>query len=100
MMRMFFQRRFHVFFIALICFASVSALAMGEDRFAVTVGTHDKLVFFGPKGERSAELSVPSISQPVTIGDVSFQVSYGRDANGRLTAILAPGSTPVALHFT
>jgi len=88
------------FLTALICFVAVSALAMGEDRFAVTVGAHDKLVIFGPKGERVTEISVPSIAQPVTMGDVSFQVSYGRDSSGRLTAILSPSATaPVALHF-
>jgi len=99
-MKIFFADRFQTFLIALICFVAISSLAMGADRFAVTVGAHDKLVVLGPKGERAAEFSVPSIAQLVTIGDLSFQVSYGRDVHERLTAILTPSSTaPVDLHF-
>ena len=80
---------------------SISTYVYGDDRFAVAVGAHDSLIVFGPKGERLAELPVPSISQPVTVGATSFQVSYGRDANDRLTAIFAPNSSqPQDLHFT
>jgi hypothetical protein len=100
MTKMFLNDRLQTLLTVLICFVAVSGLAMGEDRFALTVGAHDHLVIFGPKGERAAEISAPTIAQPVTIGDVSFQVSYGRDANGHLTAILTPSSTaPAALHF-
>jgi len=75
-------------------------MAMGEDRFAIAVGAHDKLVVFGPKGERVGEFSAPAIGEPVTVGDVLFQVSYGHNAKGQLTAILTPSSTtPAALHF-
>ena len=91
--------RIKVFWIGVACFTAVSVLAFGEDRFALTVSDHDKLVVFGPKGERVVELSVPSIAQPATVGSVSFQISYGRD-NGLLKAILAPSETaPAALHF-
>jgi len=73
---------------------------MGRDRFAVIVGPHDKLVIFGPKGERAAELSAPAIAQQVALSDVSFQVSYGINSNQRLTAVLAPNATaPGELHF-
>ena len=97
---MFFLDRFQIFLTALICFVAVSSLARGADRFAITVGAHDKLVIFGPKGERAAEFPVPSIAQPVTIGDISFQVSYGRDTYGQLTAIVTPSSiAPADLHF-
>jgi len=100
MTKMFFADRIQTFLIALICFFAISSLAMGNDRFAITVGAHDKLVIFGPKGERAAELSVPSIAQPVTIGDMSFQVSYGHNAKEQLTAILTPSATdPTELHF-
>ena len=99
-MKIFFAYRLQTFLTALICFAAVSSLAWGNDRFAITVGARDKLVIFGPKGERAAEFPVPSIAQPVTIGDISFQVSYGRNAKDQLTAILTPSSTaPVDLHF-
>jgi hypothetical protein len=100
MTKMFFPDRFQTFLTGLICFIAVSSLAMGSDRFAVIVGAHDKLVIFGPKGERAAELPVPSMAQPVTIGDISFQVSYGHNAKEQLTAILTPSATaPAALHF-
>ena len=101
MTKIFLANRFHAFLTALICFVAVSTLAMGDDRFAIAVGAHDKLVVFGPKGERAAEISVPSAGQAVTVGDTSFQVSYGRDSNGQLTAIISPSDTaPVDLHFT
>ena len=101
MTKIFFADRFQIFLTALICFVSISSLARGNDRFAVTVGAGDKLVIFGPKGERAGEFSVPAIAQPVTIGDLSFQVSYGRNAHEQLTAILTPSSTaPAAFHFT
>jgi type 1 fimbria pilin len=97
---MLFTDRLQIFSTALICFVALSSLAMGEDRFAVVVGAHDKLVVFSPKGERAAELSAPAIAQSVTAGDVSFQVSYGRNANQQLTAILTPSATSAAdLHF-
>lgn len=100
MTKIFFPDRFQTFLTALICFVAVSSLAMGDDRFAVTVGAHDKLVIFGPKGERAGEFSVPAIGQPVTVGSISFQVSYGRDSNGQLTAILTPSSdAPADFHF-
>lgn len=97
---MFFADRLQTFWTALICFVAVSSLAMGDDRFAIAVGAHDKLVVFGPKGERAAELPAASIAQPVTTGAVSFRVSYGRDAKDQLTAILTPSATaPADLHF-
>jgi len=74
--------------------------AFAADRFAVAVGAHDMLLIFGPKGDQRAELPVPSISQNVAVGATLFQVSYGRDANGLLTAIIAPDpSQPQDLHF-
>jgi hypothetical protein len=91
---------FQASLIALICFVAVFSLASANDRFAIAVGAHDKLVVFGPKGERVAELSVPTVGQPVTVGNVSFQVSYGSDARGQLTAIVAPSAAaPTDLHF-
>ena len=101
MTKMYLPERLQTLLAALLCFAALSGFALAQDRFAVTVGTHDHLVIFGPKGERISELSVPTIAQAITVGDVSFQVSYGTDANGQLTAILTPSSTaPTALHFT
>ena len=85
---------------ALVLLLAIANKAMADDRFAVAVGAHDSLVIFGPKGDRVAELPVPSISQPVTVAGTSFQVSFGRDANDLLTAIFAPNSAqPQDLHF-
>ena len=93
--------RLQTFLTALICFAAVSSLAVGEDRFSITVEQPDKLAVLGPKGDHVADLTAPTIAQTVTIGDVSFQLSYGRNANGDLSAILTPSSaTSPALHFT
>jgi hypothetical protein len=97
---MFLLNQVKVLLTGFVFFVALSAGAMGEDRFAITVSTHDKLVIFGPKGDRVAELAVPTIGQSATAGDVSFQVSYGRDTNGRLSAILSPSETaPAPLHF-
>jgi hypothetical protein len=92
--------RVKVFLVGIASFVAVSVLASAEERFAIVVGPHDNLVFFGPKGDRVAELTVPTIAQTATVGDVSFQVSYGKDSSGQLTAILTPsGTAPAALHF-
>ena len=91
-----------------ICFAqtslllllAASSLAMGDDHFALAVGPRDTLMLLGPGGTTAAQLSVPTISKPVKVGDTSFQVSYGRDANDLLTVILTPDPTePKSLHF-
>ena len=74
------------------------AWASGQDRFAVAVGARDMLVI---TGDHKTELPLPSISQTVRVDGATFQVSYGRDANGLLTAIFAPNpSQPQDLHFT
>ena len=81
---------------------AAASTARADDRFAIAVGQHGDLLIYGPKGEKVADLPIPSISQPVTVnGTTSFQVSYGRDVNDRLTAILAPNPTqPEDLHFS
>jgi hypothetical protein len=100
MRKKFMNSWFRKSFVVLTVLVTTSSLAFADDRFALAVGAHDTLVVFGPKGERVAQLPVPSISQPVTVGATSFQVSYGRDANNMLTAILAPNpSQPQDLHF-
>lgn len=76
-----------------------SSFALADDNFALVISGNNNLVVFGPKGERAAEISSPTISQSVVIGGTTFQVSYGRDANDLLTAILAP-STGQPLHFS
>jgi len=87
--------------VALLLIGGGSLCAQAADSFALAPSGNDSLVVFGPKGERVAELSVPTISKEVTVGSTSFQISYGRDASNDLTAILAPSSTkPEELQFT
>lgn len=85
---------------ALLLLVAMATSSHAADRFALAVGPHGSLIVFGPKGERVAELPVPSIAQNVNVGATSFQVSYGRDANDMLTAIVVPNpSSPQDLHF-
>ena len=82
-----------------ILLAISSVFASADDRFALTLGAQGNLIIFGPKGERT-EITVPTISKSITVGATTFQISFGRDANDLLTAILAPDSTqPQDLHF-
>jgi hypothetical protein len=76
--------------------------ALADDRFALAVGQHGDLLVFGPKGDKVADLPVPTISQSVTVnGATTFQVSYGRDVDDRLSAIISPNAAqPADLHFT
>jgi hypothetical protein len=72
--------------------------ASAQDRFSLSVGSRDMLVV---QGDHRTELPLPSISQAVIVNGTTFQVSYGRDATGLLTAIIAPNpSEPQDLHFT
>jgi hypothetical protein len=59
-----------------------------DDFFSVAINSKDQLVIFAPSGDKLAELNDKTLSQPVKIGHVSLQISYGRDANGLLTALL------------
>jgi hypothetical protein len=79
---------------------AVSSFASAEDRFALAVGPKDSLFIYGPKGDQVAEVKVPSIALTATTAGATFQISYGRDASGHLTAIIAPViSGGPALHF-
>src|SRR5260221_3837138 len=100
MSKLFLPGWFQMLLAAMVLLVATTSWAVGDERFAVALGAHDTLVIFGPKGERVAEFGAPTISQPVTVGTTSFQVSYGRDADDLLTAIVAPGSSqPQDLHF-
>ena len=85
---------------AAICVVVMSAVARGEDRFAITIGPHDVLAIFGPDGKKAPEISAPATGVAVTFGDISFQVSYGHDSNQHLMAIISPSADdPSDLHF-
>jgi hypothetical protein len=85
---------------ALLLLLAVSSFALGDDRFYLAVGPRDVLAIFAAKGDKVKELTVPTISTPIKIGDISFQISYGRDANDLLTVILTPDPAgPQSLHF-
>jgi hypothetical protein len=75
--------------------------ASAADHFSLTIGSHDMLVVLGSNGEQKATLPIPSISQNVTIDNTTCQISYGRDANDMVTAIVAPNpAQPQDLHFS
>jgi hypothetical protein len=79
---------------------AVSSFAKGDNRFALAVGPRDVLAIFAPSGDKVKELTVPTIATLIKIGDTSFQISYGRDANDLLTVILTPDPAgPQSLHF-
>jgi hypothetical protein len=94
-------RRSNTLLVALLLIGGSASFAFGDDNFALAPGMNDRLDIFGPKGDKVAELSVPTISQIITVGSTSFQISYGLDANNELAAILSPSSTqPQPLHFS
>ena len=71
------------------------------DRFSLAFGARDMLVVKDAAGAQKAELPLPSISESVTVDNATFDVSYGRDANGLLTAIVSPSpAEPQDLHFS
>jgi hypothetical protein len=87
---------------ALFLLLAASSWSWAQDRFALAVGPHGDLVVFGPHGEKAGTYTLPTIGQAVTInGGPSFQISYGRDVNDRLSVILSPDSAhPQDLHFS
>jgi len=87
--------------VALACFAASPLLAADEGRFSLSIGSHGSLVISSFDGRSVADLPVPTVAQNVTVGGTPLQVSYGRDANGQLTAILtAPRQDSVSFHFS
>ena len=97
MRKRFISYSFYTLVTAFISLSEVSSSATAQDRFAVVIGEHSDLFIFGPKGENLGELSAPTVGKSVTVGDASFQVSYGLDSDGHLSAILSPSSGD--LHF-
>ena len=88
--------------LSLLLPVAAGSRAFGDDHFALAVGQHGDLLVFGPKGDKVADLPVPTISQSVTVnGATTFQISYGRDVDDRLSAIISPNAVqPSDLHFT
>ena len=88
----------------LVALAGVAALplvAADVGRFSLSVGSHDNLVISGSGGQSVADLPAPTVGENITVDSTALQVSYGRDANGQLTAILAgPSQNSVSLHFS
>ena len=75
--------------------------AFAADHFSLAIGSHDLLVVTGANGQQQAALPIPSISQNVTIDNTTCQISYGRDANDMITAVVAPNpAQPQDLHFS
>jgi hypothetical protein len=100
MTKLFFSGRFHALLTALVVLIAFASVGRAADRFALTVGPHDKLAIFGPNGEKIPEIAIASIDVPVTVAGVTFQVSFGHDMHQHLMAILTPSdSSPSELHF-
>ena len=99
---MFTAARLHAFSLSVLFLAAASSALLAQDRFTLSVGPHSDLVVTGPKGEQIGDYPAPTISQAVTIANIaSFEISFGRDVNNMLTAIVSPSSSqPGALHFT
>ena len=86
---------------ALFLIGGGASYAIAQNNFSLAPVDHDKLIVLGPKGEQVAELTVPAISQSVSVGSISFQISYGLDSNNELSAVLSPSpSSPQPLRFT
>ena len=86
---------------ALAGFAAFSHLAADDARFLLAVGSHDDLLISGPGGEAIADVPVQTVGKSITMGTTTARVSYGRDANGQLTAVLAAlAQDSDALHFS
>jgi hypothetical protein len=85
--------------LAISMFAAGSLMA--EDaNFSLAIAVGDKLAIFGANGTKVAELPAPTLGQVVKASPVSFQVSFGRDASDRLTAIISPDpAKPSSLNF-
>jgi outer membrane biosynthesis protein TonB len=87
--------------LALVSFAAFPALGADASRFSVAIGSGDHLLIVDSNGQQIADVPAPTLQRNVTVGGDAFQLSYGRDANGELTAVLTPpDSSEVALHFT
>jgi hypothetical protein len=87
--------------LALATFAAFPLLGADDSRFSIAVGSHDNLLILGPNREQIADMAAPTLQRAVAVGTTSFRVSYGRDANGQLTAILTPSdSSAVTLRFS
>jgi len=83
---------------SIICFPLLGA---DEGSFSVSIDSQTDLVISGPNGQTVASLASHTLDRTVTVGNVTLQVSYVRDANGHLTAILNESNlSAVALHFS
>jgi hypothetical protein len=93
---------FQAFIVLIVASGAACLNVRADDRFSIVVGRHSDLVIFGAKGQKVADLPLPSIAQTVTVDPKTLLVvSYGQDANQRLTAILSPTATqPAHFHFT
>ncbi|MDE1170967.1 MAG: hypothetical protein PW734_07145 [Verrucomicrobium sp.] len=77
-----------------------AAFAAGKP-FSMKVGTNDTLYVYDTAGNVVATLPTGTIGRQIDIDSYSFQVSYGRDAEGNLSVIVTPaGEHATPLFFT
>jgi hypothetical protein len=87
--------------LTLASFSSLPLFGADGERFSIAIGSHDNLLIASPSGETVADIAGQIVGENVIVGNTSLQVSYGRDANGHLTAVLATHDlNSVSLHFT
>jgi hypothetical protein len=85
--------------LGLFCLLAASAIGRGDDRFTLAIGVRDDLVISSPNGGTVAELALSTIGKPVTVGHATFRVSFDRDANRLLTAVVSADEKSPSLHF-
>lgn len=86
---------------AAVALVTASAALAAEKPFSLAIGENDSLVIFAPDGKQVATLPTATVGKTVNAPPYSFQVSYGKDANGNLSVIITPNPDhPTALTFT
>ncbi len=83
-----------------LTFCTLSLLAE-TPKFSLTIGENEALQISGPTGEKAAELTPGTVGKSVVIGGLQFNASFGRDVNGKLSAILSPNlDKPAPMSFS
>ena len=86
---------------ALAGFAAFSHLTADDGRFSLALGSHDDLLISGPGSAAIADVPAQTVGKSLTMGTTTARISFGRDANGQLTAVLAALAQDSAeLHFS
>jgi hypothetical protein len=66
------------------------------ETFSLSIDAQERLVLSGGSVKTPILITAPAVSQPVTIGSHPYTVSYGKDMDGHLSAVIAPASPKAA----